>query len=102
MTEHNHTMTPWRFRKGQVWAGNDIDGPPVALVYRPHESFGGSMEANGLLMAAAPELLASLKAIVPYTDGSCGFYDDEDHDQAVEAARAAIAKAIGTEEGGSP
>lgn len=49
-------------------------------------------EANALLIAAAPELLAALKALLPD-----GWGDDDvmDHMPGVKAARLAIAKAEG-------
>lgn len=80
--------------------GNLIVGPPdnwhIAAVWHQH-SHGRSIEecdANARLIAAAPELLATLKGILTYIeDGNvvelrpCGF---------VAEVRAAIAKAEGS------
>jgi hypothetical protein len=52
-------------------------------------------EANAALISAAPDLLKALKEAVVYLDGvnkSDRFYG---HQQAIDAARAAVAKAEG-------
>ena len=52
--------------------------------------------ANARLIAAAPELLDALQALVSATERvSVGDYSEETHDMAVSKARAAIAKATG-------
>ena len=97
-----HTPGPWRV----LWA-NDNDtglqpyviatqgrGFEVASVNRLDAALCGDVAANARLVAASPELLAALKAIM--NGQLCG---DVDLDAPrFEAARAAIAKA----EGGAP
>lgn len=80
-----HTPGPWR-----VWAKGYRESPPISFNV---ETSGGLIrewlardianEADAQLMAAAPELLAALKAIVEH-------YGDP-----LKLARAAIAKAEG-------
>jgi hypothetical protein len=102
----SHTPGPWRVRGGaaSVYAydivgpkGEDIgyanptDGADEATVYPVAE--------NARLMAAAPDLLAALKALTDsYTrlvnSGDCGFWDPET-ETPIQDARAAIAKAEG-------
>lgn len=54
-------------------------------------------EANGRLIAAAPDLLAALNGLLD-VNARQGV-SDEDYEAAVEAANAAIAKAEGTPRG---
>lgn len=98
-----HTPGPWRV---------EIDDSPDAawawqwptIVSDEYEVVGteglyGDLEtdmANARLIAAAPELLVALQLMVDRfldTEGSYGVWENE----AIEAARAAIAKATGGE-----
>ena len=102
-----HTPGPWVFIKESGTPGKDdndmggIHAPGVEVVcwfgngttYYPSEGSPPS-EANGRLMASAPELLAALKDVVGWVPGSSAFFTDGSS-AAVERARAAIAKAEG-------
>lgn len=91
-----HTPGPWHIGVRTYHAGRDVYGPkgePVAVadqdITLPEES-----AANARLIAAAPELLAALVALVGEAD--LGEVDLDDDDRAkLDAARAAIAKATG-------
>lgn len=87
---NGHTPGPWLFHEGLGWclvkAGNR---EVLKYMHSPdHEN-----QANARLIAAAPELLEVLEDLLyAYCDpGNQG----GDHDEKVEAARAAIAKARG-------
>jgi hypothetical protein len=66
----------------QVWAAYRPDGPLEV----------GTKEANARLIAAAPELLQALKAIVRHADSDQGRRVTHED---IDLARAAIAKATG-------
>ena len=91
-----HTPGPWHIGVRTFHAGRDVYGPkgePVAVADQeltlPEES-----AANARLIAAAPDLLAALEALVGEAD--LGEVDLDDDDRAkLEQARAAIAKATG-------
>ena len=57
---------------------------------------GHNTEGNGILIAAAPELLAALKRLLTLWEESIGW--EEDHMNMADDARAAIAKAEGRSE----
>ena len=87
-----HTPGPWCVRDlptGQRYIGPSNDGgaPSVALVLSrvnvPDERFA----ADARLVAAAPELLAALQALVDFHPGTKNRWTDQ--------ARLAIAKATG-------
>ena len=94
-----HTPGPWTFRPSpdneeQYWIDGPIGlnpmvhdekiGPPIAnTTLRPWIT---ESEANARLMAAAPDLLAALKDLLPMWESGI-------KEPWVEAARAAIAKA---------
>ncbi len=92
MTTH-HTPGPWTVvdhGKGSQWIENDL-GAAIAQLPDWLPEVGNPRDANARLMAAAPDLLASLKIFV--LNKGCGRpcpYCD--------AARAAIAKAEGSAE----
>lgn len=75
-----HTPGPWRSQVtrgeyAQVFAGNESQ--PVAEIATSHgDTFGPRERANAHLIAAAPDLLAALRAIAE----SSGRYDDPEHD----------------------
>lgn len=98
-----HTPGPWHIGTHTYHAGRDVYGPkgePVAVADQeltlPEES-----AANAALIAAAPDLLATLTRILYAHDtGNCGAVTGEAIlcDQFASAARDAIAKA----QGGAP
>lgn len=93
-----HTPGPWmphggKPRDGYCFIGDATPtGWPVALV--SDRVATGEAEANARLIAAAPELLAALQAMV---DNYVDTYGDEGDDApgSIKTARAAIAKARG-------
>lgn len=95
-----HTPGPWKvhpYRNGKIGPYNmAIDvGPAGRMVAQICGEFekpvaGDEAEANARLIAAAPDLLTALKALVIATDGHPGSVRQRDE------ARAAIAKAEGT------
>lgn len=100
-----HTPGPWLVSRSTVYAlTEDALGRTVnrftAIVqsaHQPHEAATGELEANARLMAAAPELLESLKALADFVDA---YHRSVDASGYLDEAFAAIAKAEG-EPGGS-
>lgn len=94
-----HTPGPWRInsRGSQVGPRSEEDdqsfGMIIPVAYLEEVDWPDAHEANARLIAAAPDLLEALDALlIAYCDpGNQG----GDHDEKVEAARAAIAKAKG-------
>lgn len=107
MTEAKHTAGPWVVtqRDGQA----AIQGPATewiaALPYAPCEGFGLTsvveVNANALLIAAAPAMLEALIALGTVLDFDfeappCGCFEDASAlNAAMAKGRAAIAKARG-------
>jgi len=87
-----HTPGPWKFEDEYV---RTASGELIADPYcRPTaETRPGEMESNAVLIAAAPELLAALQGYLIATSGN----GDPVAAVAEEAARAALAKATGTQ-----
>ena len=97
----SHTPGPWiaAWDKDDhhIWA-NGCD-----IAFLPSEEHGyecgankKTLEANGKLMAAAPELLDALKSfVVLYKQGQLVIEGDDGNDPVVTKALAAIAKATG-------
>lgn len=111
---------PWETSEGYDHDGDSL-GPPFDCVYDADGQWIGEFysandlpaEANARLAAAAPELLEALEALIAWQQPStmptladlCYVDDDRvsatdcgGHVQAVVHARAAIAKARGTDE----
>lgn len=91
-----HTPGPW-FVNGDCVEADGPEGPrdvTVAVVHgHPHNTVRA---ANARLIAAAPELLAALKELVAYDDGS---NEPEDYGyEVLQRCKAAIAKAEGRSE----
>lgn len=104
----SHTPGPWELIEGDIWSAPIEGGCTMAkgrcmvaqvrgwghLQYRPD---GEEMQdANGRLIAAAPDLLAALRDLVAISSGK---HDDNAYNEewtaAEDRARAAIAKAEG-------
>lgn len=106
MSNAQHTPGPWRIGSlasydgytGQpyrnVWAGEDEAATVVARAIRSDGAMTNDVDADALLIAAAPDLLDALKAMVkayrPADDD-----DDLGFEPWTKAAHAAIAKATG-------
>ena len=93
-----HTPGPWEVGA----APTSVYAPvtPDSYVYIASASSRGSNDeetdqANARLIAAAPELLAALRALVKQHDRPHGFDDSGWYIEQLEAARAAIAQAEG-------
>ena len=92
-----HTPGPWEFYGDNNYGGTVEIGPRLTVSVDRADRFDSSMainreemEANGRLIAAAPDLLAALEALCPKVlSGTSGM------DEAIAAAESAIAKARG-------
>jgi hypothetical protein len=100
VNETMHTPGPWTVEQDdQIWVRPaSIDDPVICdLAPRDADVFTEEDEANGRLIAAAPDLLAQLKRAVQLMEDAD--LDDEPHDDEghllLQACRAAIAKAEG-------
>ena len=82
------TPGPWRYDSGKIWTPR---GWWVANVYEDMEE--DIKRANGLLLAAAPDLLSALMMAVSALERSD--YIQMDSFDVIEVSRAAIAKARG-------
>lgn len=105
-----HTPGPWRYDKqsGYIW-GKSVGGCGLTesehlvaevrgwghLQYLPNGAV--VQDANGLLIAAAPDLLEALQGMLSLEESDLRGYDDTDVCKELEDARAAIAKATGNE-----
>ena len=89
-----HTPGPWTILPNTphfVRAMHPAEGmQPVATVYH----FDGELAANARLIAAAPELLEALEAVLPDLEHYVATHGPGP-DKRLAAARAAIAKARG-------
>lgn len=100
MSNAKHTPGPWGYSQWpdqsifNIHAGGFAEAFAVVKnVENAHRGMGSvETRANARLIAAAPELLAALEAMLNYAN--LGAYERAD---AVKAARAAIAKAKGEE-----
>lgn len=89
-----HTPGPWKFVMNDGFMNADIYGKNrnhTAVVWSGNNPSYEIVQANARLIAAAPDLLAALQAIVKITDGS----QPKDYPGALMVARVAIAKATG-------
>ena len=89
----NHTPGPWQLLHGvlgvTVWAGD----PAKPIIVSDRSNRDEDALANGRLIAAAPDMLAVLKAIFPTPED--GYHRLQFSSEAEREARAAIAKAEG-------
>jgi hypothetical protein len=97
-----HTPGPWRMDGTTVYALTDTKEQnrfwcSVQSVRRAEygEASDAEVFANARLIAAAPDLLEALRWLAGCA-GKLGVYPVRDLDEALERARAAIAKAEGT------
>ncbi len=99
MSEFKGSLTPWVYDKadGEVYSPKSYTSVAIAL-----GAGEGVADANGLLIAAAPELLHVANLICTFFDIMEDGPDDSDKEMAheifigaVQKARAAIAKATG-------
>jgi hypothetical protein len=104
MSEAKHTPGEWK-------AFIRIDAQPNVVFFGStgwhaniqHHGFRSKkeMDANALLIAAAPDLLAALQALLPYAEDHCdsgpdGFgYKSDEQSKAICNAVVAISKATG-------
>ena len=99
MSTQKHTQGPWRletdYPKGFLILKDEPhpSHDPVWTVANVNACMGAESKSNARLIAAAPELLAALKAMLSM------FRDHEQYDddsaQVIAEARAAISKAEG-------
>jgi hypothetical protein len=95
----------------EVWVikGPDIKHSPVATVRTAGYGMGPSMavrKANATLIAAAPDLLEALEAVIEDLEGGIAQADEEgasqdwleDANNRLDAAKAAINKATGADQ----
>ena len=83
----SHTPGPWKFEDEYVRdASGDIIADPYTM---PTADSGDAMEANAILIAAAPDLLAACKSLISTLE-ECGV-----ECLGMGLTRAAIAKATG-------
>jgi hypothetical protein len=100
MTEH--TKGPWNVEKPYGESGVYVSGPTTALVCKlypvDHNTFNVdkrvTIEANAALIAAAPDLLGALLAVVALAERGHQI-DAMESDPTYVRARAALAKAQG-------
>jgi hypothetical protein len=106
--KHKHTPGPWvRNQYGTIKANGEtlrVNGVSLPCGGRPRDF--DEIEANSNLIAAAPDLLDALQALLDadlYADGEGVVFfkntDTESGERAVKMACAAIAKAKGQQEG---
>lgn len=91
-----HTPGPWRVVTNQTNLSLQVYGQTLALFECWRRSDEQTEIANTRLVASAPELLAALQLMVDRFQDTEGSYSAWEH-EALEAARAAIAKATGGE-----
>lgn len=94
-----HAKGPWQAIKfpNLPWAVYET-GPHELIVCQVSNPDWNRDEANARLIAAAPELLAALRALLDCPDIADNDHKDEETHAAERMARAAITKAGGTHE----
>ncbi len=95
-----HTPGPWEISYGKIRPARPIEGytigyAPICIVRGDKRLHGnGVREANARLIAAAPELLEALKAVIDWLDDGSILLSEVCAANVLQA-RAAIAKAEG-------
>lgn len=100
-----HTPGPWLIRQGDEWThdvvtleGENIDGEPLYWNVASASGRRDEVKANLRLIAAAPDLLEALQAVLPFipttsaAEGGAAKYSE--YVRAADMVRAAIAKAV--------
>ena len=101
MSETKHTPGPWYSdTSGEYYAGHVVrhNGVLICRMATPINARAGKVAANARLLAAAPELLAALEAILDgrdLTEPPKAMTQAHRHWVLLDKARAAIAKARG-------
>ena len=104
-----HTPGPWEVQNSDQWRAESRDtgfatfchvGPPkglaVALAVSDEDGEGHEVEANARLIAAAPDLLDAIEALLGWVKAwDCDFVMDDEWPADDEKIKAAIAKARG-------
>lgn len=91
MSEMKHTKGPWVIHESNAIVGEKLDDHPIWLRPVIARFATGVRPADARLMVAAPELLEALQGIL-----SCvSVRIDDPRIEKFDAARAAIAKALG-------
>ena len=89
----SHTPGPWSFDGDYVESLALLKPLFKPLSVATLADCGHNTEGNGILIAAAPELLAALKRLLPLWEESIGW--EKNYMDMADDARAAIAKAEG-------
>ena len=100
MAQTNHTPGPWTVDPNGSYINyhNEVVGTSFFLIHeRFVDEFKKEQAANMALIAAAPDLLEALINIISWVPGREKWHTDAPID-AVEKARAAIAKATNSKE----
>jgi hypothetical protein len=106
MGDVKHTPGPWRVHvepgSGPSWSSDSVfvcgaGSWPEEQISRVNVQDGlGEREANARLIAASPDLLEALESI--FALGSDGEHSGDRHARCRDIARAAIAKATGSDQ----
>jgi hypothetical protein len=97
MADSKHTPGPWHVGKTAPCIVYDDNGWGVANTVN-HDRYVYAMQANARLIAAAPDMLAALQAIlqgVKHDDTGDGYAEIVLSTDDARTARAAVAKATG-------
>lgn len=97
MNNTKHTPGPWIVYKSGVWSPPKMRGEQINIIANCNtQNLDGCDLANATLIAAAPELLEALKAIVKeYVNDLWNCVDPSISQDNIEKAKLAIAKAEG-------
>jgi len=98
MADAKHTPGPWEYSGGGIWGMSPWNARVRLADITFHRSTNGiASEANARLIAAAPDLLEAAQQTVWFIENGreLGFIPVAPSQPALDAARAAIAKALG-------
>jgi hypothetical protein len=91
MTNATHTPGPWEATVDGFIGHTCPDGDWYVIAAMSHDRAPETVNSDARLIAAAPDLLAAIKDIVAASDAN----DGDSLANAIQASRAAIAKAKG-------